>query len=249
MSSSPLEGKTVRPGSLGAYSYYRSNRRPEPARRPQPAFIASRRSKLLPKKLIITVLVLAALIGLPMLRSDGPPAKTAGSSASSSSNSKKATPAAPAAAVVAAPAKATNHCAGNTQNKLIVVSISQRHLWACQGEKSVHDTPVITGNTSYEATLTPPGDYKVYGKQTDTRLTGTDVTGSWDRPVDYWMPFLTNEHGTYGFHDANWRPNGEFGKVDPGSSEASHGCVELPTASMKWLYHWAPVGTALTIKS
>jgi lipoprotein-anchoring transpeptidase ErfK/SrfK len=63
------------------------------------------------------------------------------------------------------------------------------------------------------------------------------------------MPFLNNQHGTYGFHDATWRPDNEFGTVSPDSSEASHGCVELPLATSAWLYAWAPVGTTVTIQS
>lgn len=240
MASHSLENKTVRPGSLGAYSYYHSNRRPD--RPPQPAFIAARRSKLLPKKLVIAALVIAALIGVPLLRSDGSPKQPV----ANQSNTQKAAPA--AAPAVATPAK-TNNCSGNTLDKLVIVSISQRHLWACQKSKTVHDAPVITGMTGHAETLTPPGTYQIYGKQTDTVLTGSDVTGSWNRPVDYWAPFLINEHGVYGFHDATWRPSSDFGTVDPNSSDASHGCVELPLASMKWLYNWGPVGTTVTIKS
>lgn len=193
----------------------------------------------MPKKLIITVAVIAALIGIPLLRGgDSPKKSTAGQP-----QSQKAAPAA------VAPAQPKDKCAGNTLSRLVLVSVSQRHMWACEKSKAVHDSPVITGMIAHESTLTPPGTYHIYGKQTDTRLTGADETGTWDRPVDYWMPFLDNQHGTYGFHDATWRPNDEFGKVDPASGEASHGCVELPLASMKWLYQWALVGTIVTVES
>lgn len=48
----------------------------------------------------------------------------------------------------------------------------------------------------------PICSYHVYGKQKDTVLTGSDASGSWNDPVSYWMPFLNNQYGTYGFHDA-----------------------------------------------
>ncbi|MGH7194071.1 MAG: L,D-transpeptidase family protein, partial [Candidatus Saccharimonadales bacterium] len=54
---------------------------------------------------------------------------------------------------------------------------------------------------------------------------------------------------TYGFHDATWRPNSEFGKVSPDSSNASHGCVELPLSTAAWLYGWAGIGTTVRIES
>jgi lipoprotein-anchoring transpeptidase ErfK/SrfK len=99
------------------------------------------------------------------------------------------------------------------------------------------------------ADLTPTGTYHIQSKQTDLYLNGSDDTGSWHDHVYYWMPFLNNQYGTYGFHDATWRSDGDFGNIDPYSSNASHGCVELPLATAKWIYGWAPIGTQLTIQA
>jgi lipoprotein-anchoring transpeptidase ErfK/SrfK len=144
---------------------------------------------------------------------------------------------------------ATNMCAGNTLSQLVVVSISQRHLWACDDTTVLYDSPVVTGMENLAADLTPTGTYHIYAKETDVYLKGSDSTGSWDDFVNYWMPFLSNQYGTYGFHDATWRPTNAFGNISPYSSNASHGCVELPLATAKWLYGWAQVGTTLTIES
>ncbi len=246
--ASSLESKTVRPGSLGAYSYYHSARRPDHA--PQP-YISSARHRLIPRKLLVVLLVVAAAAVVPLVRGIGGVKPAADVSRASQSQSSKSSPSGPsaAAATVAAPSKAANKCAGNSLNKLVLVSISQRKLWACSGDSTVYTSPVITGNTNYEATLTPAGTYHIYQKHTDTVLTGTDITGSWKDPVSYWMPFLSNQYGVYGFHDATWRSPNEFGKVSPSSSDASHGCVELPLATAKWIYGWAPVGTTVTIKN
>lgn len=147
-----------------------------------------------------------------------------------------------------APAK-PSPCAANTTGQELLVSINQRHLWACSSTVVVYGSAVVTGMENYPADLTPTGTYYIYAKQTDVYLTGSDSTGSWNDHVYYWMPFLSNKYGVYGFHDATWRPDNAFGNISPYSSDASHGCVELPLATAKWLYGWAPVGTAVIIET
>lgn len=140
-------------------------------------------------------------------------------------------------------------CANNTLPQLVLVNVSQRHLWACDAATEEYNSPVVTGMENLAADLTPVGTYHIFGKQTDTYLEGSDGTGSWDDHVNYWMPWLTNQYGTYGFHDATWRPDSAFGNISPYSSNASHGCVELPLSAAKWLYGWAQVGATVQIES
>lgn len=140
-------------------------------------------------------------------------------------------------------------CMGNTLSQFIIVSISERHLWACTGTSQLYDSPVVTGMENLAADLTPTGTYHIYAKETNLYLKGSDSTGSWNDYVYYWMPFLSNQYGVYGFHDATWRAADAFGKISPYSTDASHGCVELPLATAKWLYNWAVIGTTLQINS
>jgi lipoprotein-anchoring transpeptidase ErfK/SrfK len=246
MSNSSLETKTIRPGSLGAYSrYYHSNRTPANL---APGYIVTSHSKLITGKLkalaVAIVLLVTAVAGLTFIIShQAQQANSAGTSLtpSTATNSSRDAP--------AAVSTVTNHCAGNNLSQLVLVSIGQRHMWACQGDKTVYDSPVITGINYLAADVTPGGTYQISAKITDTTLTGADSTGSWSDPVSYWMPFLNNQYGSYGFHDATWRPNSAFGAISPSSSNASHGCVELPLATAKWLYNWVQVGTTVTIQS
>jgi lipoprotein-anchoring transpeptidase ErfK/SrfK len=244
MSNPSLENKTIRPGSLLGYSYYHSSRQAAPVAKAPQASRTFSYPRLHPLfgRLLIAVLVLAALIFLPILVGGGHSATkvpTITPAASTTPSNSHATATVPAV---------TGPCAGNQQS-LILVSISQRHLWACQGSQKVYDTPVVTGIDYLAADKTPTGTYHIYAKQTDQTLTGADSTGSWSDPVKYWMPFLNNQYGTYGLHDATWRDNSAFGNISPNSADASHGCVELPLSASAWLYNWAQVGTTVTIKS
>lgn len=142
-----------------------------------------------------------------------------------------------------------NECLSNGPGKEIIVSISQRHLWACAGTTQAYESAVITGMENVPADLTPVGTYHVYGKQTNHTLQGCDPISCWNDFVYYWMPFLNNQYGVYGFHDATWRKAGDFGNISPYSSNASRGCVELPLATAKWLYSWAAPGTTVSIVS
>ncbi len=164
-----------------------------------------------------------------------------------------------AQAAVSKAKQAVNHCGGNKLDKAVIVSIKAQHLWACQGTRLVHGNAVITGMELYPADLTPKGTYKITGKLTDQYLKGSDATGSWDDFVNYWMPFLYNQYGAYGFHDltqtangANGRADSDFGNIDinapsTAAKHGSHGCVEMPLAAMRWLYDWAPAGTTVSI--
>lgn len=246
MSNTSIRNKTVRPGSLSNYSYYYSDRRPpagsatpvEVKAAPKPKF----RTRL--KVVAGTLAVAALLLGLPLLRNDTGPVASSGNQNSPSPADGQATPALSAADTVR-----TNYCAGNTEAKFIRVSVEKRHLWACEGEKLVRDSAVITGLRGHAETETPVGTYKIYAKAAGIRLTGSDSRGGWNYPVHTWMSFLDNQYGTYGFHDATWRPDSEFGSISPDSDKASHGCIELPLGHAQWLYNWAPVGTVLTVEA
>ena len=145
-----------------------------------------------------------------------------------------------------------NMCANNTLSQLILVSISQRHTWVCDGSKELLNTQVITGNQNIASDLTPIGTYHILVKQSGVHLVGCDIdvpTNCWNDFVNYDLIFLYNKYGHYDFHDAAWRASNDFGNISPYSSNASHGCVETPLSAMAWLYSWASVGTTVVIQS
>ncbi len=144
-----------------------------------------------------------------------------------------------AAAIAAAKAKpVTPHsCADNPAGRqLILVSVSQQHLWACNGSSQAYETAITSG--AYQVgDATPTGTWHIYSKSTNIHLTGP----GYDDFVNYWMAFYSD----YGFHDSSWQTF-PYGSSDY-ASQGSHGCVHLPAAAMAWLFNWAPVGTTVTI--
>jgi len=152
-------------------------------------------------------------------------------------------------------------CVGNTLPQEVIISITKQHMWACNVSAQSYDSPVITGMETLAADLTPVGTYKIYAKQTGVYLKGSDSTGSWDDYVNYWLPFLDNQYGVYGFHDltqaangANGRADSDFGNINiyapyTAAKHGSHGCVEMPLATSAWLYNWAKIGTTVVIQA
>ncbi len=143
----------------------------------------------------------------------------------------------PAAVVVQLGSDVTS-CSDNTYSKLLLVSVSQQHLWACQGRKQVDSTPVTTGAKVHHR-QTPLGSWRVQGKQRNRYLVGPGYRDY----VHYWMPF----NGDFGLHDASWQTM-PFGSSQ-WPKQGSHGCVHVPTKTMAWIYRWARVGnTVVTIE-
>jgi lipoprotein-anchoring transpeptidase ErfK/SrfK len=54
------------------------------------------------------------------------------------------------------------------------------------------------------------------------------------------VPYVMYYSGGYALHGAYW--HNRFG------TPVSHGCVNLRTASARWLYNWAPVGTPVVVR-
>ncbi|MEO6884678.1 MAG: hypothetical protein ABI232_00135, partial [Jatrophihabitantaceae bacterium] len=54
--------------------------------------------------------------------------------------------------------KAVNYCAGNTAPQLVLVSITQQHVWMCADTRTVYQSGVTTGMVG-EYTSTPTGQY------------------------------------------------------------------------------------------
>jgi lipoprotein-anchoring transpeptidase ErfK/SrfK len=133
---------------------------------------------------------------------------------------------------------ATSICAGVTASHEIIVSIKKQELWACEGPTPVLESKVTTGAIDKDW-ATPKGTWQIYAKQTNRWLSGVGYSVE----VHYWMPFW----GGYGLHDSPWQ------KFAYGSSlyrsQGSHGCVQIPLATMAKIFSWAPVGSTVHVEA
>ena len=117
------------------------------------------------------------------------------------------------------------------RGKWIEIVLSEQRLIAWEGRRIVMSTAVSTGKS---ATPTPRGAFRIYRKYLRQRMRGP----GYDLPrVPYVMYFRSGGyaiHGTY-WHNAFGRP-------------MSHGCINLPTRTARWLYYWAPLGTPVVVR-
>lgn len=143
-------------------------------------------------------------------------------------------------------AQPSSECTGNATGKTVFVSITDQHMWACDGTAMVKQSAATTGASDAPNGVddgTPVGTWHIYEKFRNLHLKGSDKNGPWDDYVQYWMPFDT----AVGFHDASWQTF-PFGTPQY-KTDGSHGCVQLPVSTAAWLYGWAPVGTKVVVKA
>lgn len=125
------------------------------------------------------------------------------------------------------------------EGKIIVVNLALQRLYAYENGATLFPTavPVTTGKNGFETVL---GEFAIYLKEVQHRMTSPFPGIYYDDVVNYWMPFYLG----YGLHDAPWRS--VYGTQDYGAV-GSHGCVNMPLNEASILYNWAEVGTRVFV--
>jgi lipoprotein-anchoring transpeptidase ErfK/SrfK len=145
-------------------------------------------------------------------------------------------PPAPAKQVRRAP---VNHCAVNSRPRLVKVDLSVQRAWMCARSRTVRTAPITSGASALPYRATPKGWFRIEGRNRNTTLT-LDTGAQY--AVKYWIPF---DAPLYGFHDASWQ---KFPLGDPRyKRQGSHGCIHLSLATLRFLYRWGKIGTAVHI--
>jgi len=113
------------------------------------------------------------------------------------------------------------------EQKSIIVDLTTQLVSAFEGERLIFSQRCSSGA---KRTETPKGEFRTYHKGASIHMTnqGDAIENIYDLPGVPWCSFFTGNgdafHGTY-WHNDYGRPR-------------SHGCVNLPSESAKFLYRW-----------
>jgi hypothetical protein len=128
-------------------------------------------------------------------------------------------------------------------SKVVMVSIWREELWAYEGGKQVVNSLITTGTPG--DLPTPPGVFHVMSKFSPFKF-----TSAWPKsdphyfdPLDSaYVAFFTSEG--HAIHDAStWRT-----VYGPGTQyNGSHGCVNMPLAPARAVFHLLEIGTTIVI--
>ena len=142
---------------------------------------------------------------------------------------------------------------GDTSGKVIVVSLAEQAMRVYQDGKLVNSFQVVTGMPNHPSL---PGTWWIETRQTDIKFTSGKQPGQ----EGYYPPTpiayaLLYHSGGYFIHEAWWRtmygPDMQFPHLDPGGTsfayQGSHGCVNMSTADVQWVYNFATVDTTKLI--
>lgn len=128
-----------------------------------------------------------------------------------------------------APPAATIPAATLSDGKQIIVDLSEQRTYAYKNGQLLRSFLVSTG---LPVTPTVTGDFAIYVKYDSQTMTGP----GYSLPGVPWVMYF---YRGYGLHGTYWHDN--FGQP------MSHGCVNLTVEDARWLYNWAPIGTAVRV--
>ncbi|MGN1134228.1 MAG: L,D-transpeptidase family protein, partial [Oscillospiraceae bacterium] len=125
----------------------------------------------------------------------------------------------------------------------IEIDLTAQHLWYYNNGKLIRECDIVSGQTTSEARTTLPGVYKVWDKQTNYKMKGSNSDGdTWEGTANYWTRVAIVG---IGLHDSTWR-NGYFGG-DIYKYNGSHGCINMTLEDAKFVYDNVPMGTPVVM--
>ncbi len=123
--------------------------------------------------------------------------------------------------------------------QLIVVDLSEQHLYAYQGDQLVYSFVASTGAAP---SYTRAGEFRIQSKIPSA------YGSAWDIWMPYWMGIYWAGSTENGIHALPIMSNGQVLWAGYLGSPVSYGCVVLGTQEAKLLYDWAQIGTPVSIR-
>lgn len=118
--------------------------------------------------------------------------------------------------------------------KWVDVNLSNHTMTAYVGATVVHGPVKMVNGSDLKPTVV--GTFKVYIKREVQTMRGSNADGTKYETPD--VPYISYFHDGFALHGAPWRSS--FGYA---GAQGSHGCINLPVSTAKWVYDFAPIGT------
>ena len=123
-------------------------------------------------------------------------------------------------------------------SKRIEVNLTEQHLYVWEGDRLVYDWVCSTGGYG---SPTAPGNYQVLDKIPNA------YASTWNLQMPYWLGIYYSGNLENGIHALPILSNGQRLWEGYLGQRVSYGCVILSTEAARTLYHWAEIGTPVTI--
>jgi lipoprotein-anchoring transpeptidase ErfK/SrfK len=125
-----------------------------------------------------------------------------------------------------------------TGSKLILVDISEQHMYVYDGDTLVYSFVASTGRNNY----TKVGTFSVLDKIPSA------YGSTWDIWMPDWLGIYYAGGSENGIHALPILPNGATLWAGYLGSPISYGCIVLDTYDAEVLYNWADIGTPVKIQ-
>jgi LysM repeat protein len=123
--------------------------------------------------------------------------------------------------------------------KLIVVDLSDQHLWAYEGDQLIYSFVASTGAAP---SYTLAGEFRIQSKIPNAYGSAWNIWMPWWMGI-YWAGSVEN-----GIHALPIMSNGQTLWAGYLGTPVSYGCVVLGTQEAELLYNWAEIGTPVSIR-
>ena len=116
-------------------------------------------------------------------------------------------------------------------NTYVELDYSNQRMYYVKDKSRVWESDIVSGNMA-KGSGSPDGVFRIIYRKSPAVLRGED----YESPVKYFVVWASD----VGFHDASWKH--VFGGKEY-LTRGSHGCINLPLNSAKWVYDNIPDGT------